>query len=323
MNNNRIENDNSDSQALLNKIVLDFMRERKRNRLWVFIKRAIIVILLIVLFVKLHALMDEDKIESENPHAGIIDLKGTLFDTESSNGENFEKGMADAYKKKGLKAMIIRINSPGGSPVQADYMFNTIQHYQKNHPQIPIYAVCVDVCASGAYYVASSAKEIYANESSLIGSIGVIYSGFGFVDTLQKLGITRRVQTAGTNKAMLDPFMPQTTASQQFLQTMLNDVHQEFIKKVRFGRGSRLKDSPDIFSGLFWTGKQAIGYGLIDGFASTEELVRDKLKLRRIIDYTYKQSVYERMGKGIGMALQAYLPESLNLSAGIKALAYN
>lgn len=323
MNNNRIDNDNSDAQTLLNQIVSDFMRERKRNRLWVWIKRAIIAIILIFIVFKLHALINDEEKDSEKQHAGLIDLKGTLFDKESSNGENFEKGMAEAYKKKGLKAMIIRINSPGGSPVQADYMFNTIQHYRKTYPKIPVYAVCVDVCASGAYYVASAAKEIYANESSLIGSIGVIYSGFGFVDTLQKLGMTRRLQTAGNNKAMLDPFMPPTQASQQFLQTMLNDVHQEFIKKVRLGRGSRLKDSPDIFSGLFWTGKQAISYGLIDGFASSEQLVRDHLKLRRIIDYTYKQTVYERMGKGIGMALLGHLPESLNLSSGIKALAYN
>jgi protease-4 len=323
MNNNRIENTNPDAQGLLNQIVLDFMRERKRKRLWAWIKRAIIVIVLILLYFNFHRLVSDTDKDAAKPHAGLIDLKGTLFDTESGNGENFEKGMAQAYKKKGLRAMIIRINSPGGSPVQADYMFNTIQYYQKAYPKIPVYAVCADICASGAYYVASAAKDIYANESSLVGSIGVIYSGFGFVDSLQKLGVTRRVQTAGNNKAFLDPFLPEAETSRVFLQKMLDDTHQEFIKKVRLGRGTRLKENADIFSGLFWTGKEAIGLGLIDGFASSEQLVREKLKLKRIVDYTYKQNVFERVGKGIGMALVGHLPESLSLQSGMKAMAFH
>lgn len=180
------------------------------------------------------------------------------------------------------------------------------------------YAVCVDICASAAYYVAAGADEIYANPSSMVGSIGVLYNGFGFVDAIQKLGITRRLQTAGTNKAFLDPFSPTTPEQQQLLQVMLNEVHQQFIAKVKEGRGSRLKIDNDTFSGLFWTGTQSKERGLIDGFASSGELLRDVIKREEVIDYTYKQSVFDRMTKNIGAAVANQLPAALGLKEGIR-----
>ena len=317
--NNIPPTNNLDSQALLNRMVFDFLKEQKRKRMWRWIKRSIILVLLVICYFKIMSLIDEDDKDSKKPHVGLIDLKGTIFDTDSASAEFFAKGMESAYKKSGLKAVIIRINSPGGSPVQADYMYNTVKYYQKSHPDIKIYAVCADLCASAAYYVASAANEIYANESSMIGSIGVIYSGFGFVDTMQKLGVTRRLQTSGTNKAFLDPFSPVAPQSQQFLQGMLDDVHHEFINKVKKGRGDRLHIAADTFSGLLWTGTQALPLGLIDGFASTGQLARDKLKLDTVIEYTYKQSVLDRVSKGIGTALAEGLPQALGLSSGIKA----
>ena len=316
--NNISSNKTPDAQALLNQIVIDFMRDQKRKKIWRWIMRFLILVLLVVLYFNVTAMFDDES-EGKKPHVGLIDVTGSIFDTDSGNADYFSKGLDSAYKKTGLKAVIVRINSPGGSPVQADYMYNSIQYYRKTYPNIKVYAVCVDICASAAYYVASAADEIYANESSMVGSIGVLYNGFGFVDALQKLGVTRRLQTSGINKGFLDPFSPIDPHAQQLLQGILNDVHQEFINKVKSGRGTRLKVDADTFSGLFWTGRQAKEQGLIDGFASTGQLAREQLKLDLIIDYTYKQSVFDRVSKGIGTAIAGGIPQALGMSPGIKA----
>lgn len=314
MNNNNI--DAMDSQTLLNKIVLDYMREQRRKRRWRWIWRILLVLLIVFLVFKLPS-VSRDTSSLTKPHAGLIDLNGTIFDTEGANSDNFAKSLAQAYKSTGLKALIIRINSPGGSPVQADYMYNTLNYYRHRYPAIKTYAVCVDICASAAYYVAAGAENIYADPSSMVGSIGVLYNGFGFVDTLQKLGVTRRLHTAGANKGFLDPFSPETPEQQKLLQTMLDDVHQEFIDKVKAGRGKRLKIDALTFSGLFWTGKQAKERGLIDGFASAGGLTREIIKLDQLIDYTYKPSIFERMSKNIGTAMANQLPAALGLKEGI------
>ena len=175
------------------------------------------------------------------------------------------KGIDNAYKNKGLKALILRINSPGGSPVQAEYMYNTVKYYKSKYPEVKTYAVCVDLCASAAYYVAVAADEIYASPASMVGSIGVLYNGFGFVDVMNKIGVTRRLQTSGVNKGFLDPFSPVSEFQKQKLQSMLDLIHQQFINRVKEGRGSRLHIDEDTFSGLFWTGEQALSFGLIDG----------------------------------------------------------
>jgi protease-4 len=214
------------------------------------------------------------------------------------------KGLDAAYKSPGLKAMIFRINSPGGSPVQADYMFNAIQFYREQYPQVKTYAVCVDICASAAYYVAAGAEEVYANPASMVGSIGVLYNGFGFEDSLKKLGMTRRLQTAGENKAILDPFLPEKPADKVFLQTMLDQVHQQFIAKVKEGRGDRLKIDDLTFSGLFWTGQEAKTRGLIDGFASAGELAKQTIKVDQIIDYTYKQNWMDKLSKNMSTMIK-------------------
>jgi protease IV len=317
--NNPSSVENNDSQALLNKIVIEFMREQKRKRIWRWTIRIILLILIIVFYFKFVALRKVDETKYTNPHAGLIDLKGTIFESQEASADNFAKSLTAAYKKTGMKALIIRINSPGGSPVQADYMYNALQSYRKTYPDVKIYAVCVDMCASAAYYVAAAADEIYANESSMVGSIGVLYNGFGFVDALQKLGVTRRLQTSGINKGFLDPFSPVTTHQQELLQVMLNDIHQQFINKVKLGRGARLKIDNEIFSGLFWTGIQAKERGLIDGFSSSRQLAKETLKLDTVINYTHEQSMLERVSKTIGIAMAESLPEALGLNSGIKA----
>lgn len=307
-----------DSQTLLNQIVIEFMQEQKRKRRWRWVMRVFWIALFGWLIYALLIDTDKDKVSGSTPHVGLVELDGEIGDGNTANSENFAKGLGAAYKNTGMKALIIRINSPGGSPVQGNYMYNLLQYYRKTYPAIKTYTVCVELCASAGYLVAVGTDEIYANESSMVGSIGVIYSGFGFVDVLQKVGVTRRLQTAGVNKGFLDPFSPVSAEQQQTLQVMLDEIHQQFISKVKEGRGSRLKIDDQTFSGLFWTGTQAKERGLIDGLASTGQLARDIIKINKVTDYTYKQSVLDRVSKNIGAELASKLPASLGLQQGFK-----
>ncbi|WP_133126912.1 S49 family peptidase [Legionella nagasakiensis] len=310
--------DNSDSQALLNKIVFEYMREQKRKRFWRWIIRVFFLVLIIWGIYQIISLRGEEITARTKPHVGLIDLKGTIFENQSANSDNLIKSMEKAYENKGMKALIIRIDSPGGSPVQADYMFNTIRYYHQKYPDIKTYAVCVDVCASAAYYIAAAADEIYANPSSLVGSIGVLYNGFGFVDTLQKLGATRRLYTSGQNKGFMDQFSPEQPEQVKKLQVMLDLIHRQFIDKVKEGRGNRLKINDELFSGLYWTGIQAKEYGLIDGFASSGQLVREIIGLDKVVDYTHKDTVFEQVAKNIGTAMINELPQALGIKPGLQ-----
>jgi protease-4 len=307
-------NHNIDSQTLLNQIVLDYMKEKKRKRRWRWVVR--ILILLIVIYGTYFAFKDDDdKGGNTKAHVGVIDLNGEISDTKV-NADDFAKGMSSAYKNEGLKALIVRINSPGGSPVQAEYMYNTIKYYKKKHPDIKVYAVCVDLCASAAYYTAVAADEIYASPASMVGSIGVVYNGFGFVDLMNKLGVARRLQTSGTNKGFMDPFSPENDAQKQKLQVMLNIIHQQFINRVKEGRGARLHIDDEIFSGLFWTGDQALDKGLIDGYASSGQLAREIIKVDPVINYTFKPNFFDKVAKNIGASIADELPESWGLKGG-------
>ena len=313
-----MNDENKDSQALLNEVVLEHLKEQKRKRRWRWVFRFIVLLLIALVAYKIvqsKALRGEN---SSKPHVGLIDIEGAILDGQSASADNFAKSLDQAYKNDAMKALIIRINSPGGSPVQADYMFNTMQYYRKKNPNIKTYAVCVDLCASAAYYVAASTDEIYANPASMVGSIGVIFNGFGFVGTLEKLGVSRRVQTAGVNKDFLDPFSPVNPNQQQTLQVMLDQIHQQFIARVREGRGARLKENDSIFSGLFWTGVTAKELGLIDGYASAGELAREKIKITRMIDYSYKDSLVEKFAKGIGSAAAKQLPIAFGVQPGLR-----
>ena len=317
--NNSSSNENVDSQTLLNQIVIEHLRDQKRKRRWRWFFRIAILLLILFAFYCFFS-SDDDKSLRAKPHVGLIDITGSILDIQAGSAENFAKSLDEAYiNSNNLKALILRINSPGGSPVQADYMYNSIQYYRKKYPDIKIYAVCVDMCASAAYYFAAAADEIYANPSSIVGSIGVLYNGFGFVDALQKLGVSRRLQTAGINKGFLDPFSPTTSDQAKILQTILDDIHTIFIKKVKEGRGTRLKIDDLTFSGLFWTGEQAKERGLIDGFASSGQVAREIVNIDHIVDYTYKQSVFERVAKNIGTAIADQLPLAMGMQPGIKA----
>ena len=318
MTNNHSAVDSDHSQALLNQMVMEYLRDQKRKRVWQWGKRIFLLVLLVVV-IYLATFGRADNVGSASkPHVGLINVSGAIFDTQSASADNFMKGLDEAYESKGLKAIILRIDSPGGSAVQADYMYNAVRYYRQKYPNIKIYAVCVEMCASAAYYLASATDEIYANPSSLVGSIGVIYNGFGFVDTLQKLGVTRRLQIAGVNKGFMDQFLPVDPAQQKKLQIMLDLIHQQFIAKVKAGRGKRLHIDSDTFSGLFWTGLQAKERGLIDGLLSSGQLARDVIKIEKTIDYTYQQSVLDRVAKNIGTAMANQLPMAFGVKQGIQ-----
>jgi protease-4 len=305
-----------DAQVLLNKMVYDFMKQQRHQRIWRWVKRCIYLI--VFLFLGYNVL--DSKLESSKlslkPHIGLIDISGEISESAQSNSDAFGKSLSNAYKNEMMKAVIIRINSPGGSPVQADYMYNIIRHYQKKYPKVKVHAVCVDTCASAAYYVASAADDIYANPSSLVGSIGVIFDGFGFNDLMQKVGVSRRMVTAGKNKGFLDPFSPESAAQTAYLQTMLGEIHQQFINKVKEGRGARLKINDDTFSGLAWTGIEAKNMGLVDGFASAGDLMRNTLKIEDAIDYTEKLSVVEQVSKNVGASFKWALQELIRYNLG-------
>lgn len=307
-----------DAQTLLNSIIMDYMKESKWKKRWRWFMR--ILFLTLILTAVWFAVSEdtEERGGHNKPHVGVIDLNGEIFDGKEASADDFAKGMDSAYKNKGLKALILRINSPGGSPVQAEYMYNSVNYYQKKYPDVKVYAVCVDLCASAAYYVAAAAEEIYASPASMVGSIGVLYNGFGFVDLMNKMGVTRRLQTAGSNKGFLDPFTPETEDQKKKLQEMLDIVHRQFINRVKEGRGDRLKIDDDTFSGLLWTGEQAKERGLIDGFASTGQLARDVIKIKSVVDYTHKPNLLDKVTKNLGTAMADALPTSLGITPGLR-----
>lgn len=308
----------TDSQFVLNQLVQDYLRDKKRKHRWRWFVRSFLFFIIVFFFYKTLSSHHADLAVRTRAHVGVIDVKGVIEDGQAASAENFLKSLEQAYDNKFMKALVFRIDSPGGSPVQADYMYNAIQDYKKDHPDIKTYAVCMDMCASAAYYMAAAADEIYAAPSSMVGSIGVIYNGFGFVDGMQKVGVVRRLQTAGIHKAFLDPFSPEKPEDAAYLQKMLNLVHQQFIDKVKAGRGSRLKITNDVFSGLFWTGEQAKEMGLIDGFGSSEVISRDVIKIKESVDYTVQGNALEQFAKKLGAEVAVQLPVALGVKPGFQ-----
>jgi protease-4 len=238
------------------------------------------------------------------PHTALVELRGEIAPDTEASAEQMLAGLRSAFQDKAAKAVVLRINSPGGSPVQAGILNDEIRRLKALH-QKKVYAVVEEICASGAYYVAVAADEIFVDKASIVGSIGVIMSGFGFTGTMDKLGVERRVIAAGDNKAMLDPFAEQNPRHKAFAQAMIDQVHQQFIQAVRQGRGNRLKESADTFSGLFWNGEQAVKLGLVDRVGNLDFVAREVVKAEEIIDYTPHENVAERLAKRFGAAVGA------------------
>jgi protease IV len=289
-------NDNNTLATVLNA----FVREQRLKRRWGLFFKLIILTIAVILLLS-HCSHSRSLTASRNkPHTALIELNGEISAKGPVDANIFAGAIRSAYKDKGTKGIILRINSPGGSPVQSDYIYNEIMRLRKKHPNIPVYAVCTDMCASGAYFIASSANYIYANPSSLVGSIGVIMSGFGFQDAIKKLGVERRVFIAGKYKDFLDPFSNLSPAERKYAQEMVDSVHQQFIAAVEAGRGKRLHRSKDIFSGMAWTGIEAKKRGLIDGFGSAGSVARDVIKQEKIINYTVKANPFDKIADKLG-----------------------
>lgn len=294
---------------LLEKLVLSVHDENRKQRRWMIFFRLLTfayLFLLLVLFLPGRMGMPTPV---SGDHVGVVDLSGVIADGADASADVLVSGLREAFKAKDSKAVLLRINSPGGSPVQSAYVYREIQRLRSQYPNKPVYAVITDIGASGAYYIAAAADHIYADQASIVGSIGVIMAGFGFTEAIDKLGIERRVMIAGDNKALLDPFAPADPSQQAHIQVMLDEIHEQFIDAVKQGRGERLAHNKDaeIFSGLFWTGEQAMTLGLIDGLGSPGQVARDVIGVEEMVDYTPRKHpldiLFGRLGASVGRGL--------------------
>lgn len=302
--------DNWERQTL-EKVALASITEQRRARKWgIFFKIAGLIYLFLVLFMIL-GFMDGGDLPSTKAHTALVTLEGVIAPGSPASAERMIEGLQMAFKAKNVKGVILRINSPGGSPVQAGQINDEIKRLKAKNPQMPLYVVIDDICASGGYYVAVAADKIYVDKASLVGSIGVLMDGFGFTGTMEKLGVERRLMTAGENKGFLDPFSPVDPQQQAHVQTMLAEIHQQFIDTVKTGRGARLKETEDMFSGLIWTGVRSVELGLADAYGSIESVARDVVKAEDIVDYTPRQSFADRFAKRLGAASAEALVTSM------------
>jgi protease IV len=236
------------------------------------------------------------------PHTAVVEIKGEIASGSEASAELIVAAMRGAFEDEGAKAVVLLINSPGGSPVQAGIINDEIRRLKAKHNK-PVYAVVEETCASAAYYIAVGADKIFVDKASIVGSIGVLMDGFGFTGLMDKLGVERRLMTAGENKGFMDPFSPQTEKQRAFAQAMLNQIHQQFISVVKAGRGTRLKETPETFSGLFWTGQQAIEMGLADQLGNLDYVAREVVKAEELMDYTRRDNVAERLVKRFGASI--------------------
>ncbi|MCL7461631.1 S49 family peptidase [Pseudomonas sp. NW5] len=297
------------SWQLMEQALLAGVIEQRRKRRWgIFFKLLGFAYLLAVLF-SFSPWTGLAETASHGPHTALIDVRGVIADEERASADNLIGSLRAAFADDNTRAVLLRINSPGGSPVQSGYVYDEIRRLQARHPQTKVYAVISDLGASGAYYIASAADAIYADKASLVGSIGVTASGFGFVEAIQRLGIERRVYTAGEHKGFLDPFLPQQDAQTRFWGEVLETTHRQFIASVKEGRGERLKDTdnPELFSGLVWSGEQALALGLIDGLGSASHVAREVIGEAKIVDFTQKESPIDRFAKKIGAGVSQQL----------------
>ena len=312
------ENDNQQpvgwERQTLEKIALSAVKEQRRARHWsIFFKSLTFIYLFLLLFYAMDWIGDEASVTGD--HTALIDIQGVIGSEDEVNADDVISSLQSAFDNKHTKGVILRINSPGGSPVQAGLINDEISRQRKLHPKIPLYAVVEDICASGGYYIAAAADKIYVDKASIVGSIGVLMDGFGFTGIMDKLGVERRLITAGENKGILDPFSPVKPEQREYAQHLLDEVHQQFIEVVRKGRGQRLKETPEMFSGLFWTGETSIKLGLADALGSSEYVAREIIKQENIVDFTTREGFADRFARRFGAAAMNSL---LHLQGGMR-----
>jgi protease-4 len=288
-------------RSLVEKLATDALTEKRRTRRWgIFFKFLTFAYLAVLLLL----LVPDDWSESamqEKAHTAVVKLDGVIAPGEKGSADKVVKGLRSAFEDANTEAVILRINSPGGSPVQSSDMHKEIIRLREKYPDIPLYAVVSDICASGGYYVAAAADKIYVNESSIVGSIGVLMNGFGFVDAMEDLGIERRLMTAGSHKGILDPFSPMSDFDREHADRLLNDLHEIFIEAVKTGRGERLRgDDEVLFSGLFWSGQEAVELGLADEIGNASYVAREVVGVEKLVDFTEKEDALSRLAERLG-----------------------
>ena len=295
------DNDGQWERGLIEKLATEALKEQRRARRWgIFWK------LLTFIYVTVIIVMAVDWKEAgdfkDGRHTALVEIKGVIAPGSDASADKVALALQAAFKDKGTQGVVLRINSPGGSPVQAQNIFDEMRRLRVKHPGIPLYVVVEDLCASGGYYVAAAADKIYVAKGSIVGSIGVRMDSFGVVGLMEKLGVESRLITAGKNKALLDPFQPLQESHKQIVAELIDEIHNQFIAAVREGRGKRLKETPDMFSGLIWSGAKSVELGLADGFGGLDHVARDVIKAEDIVDYTQKENIAEKFARRFGAA---------------------
>ncbi len=295
-------------REVLEKLAMSAIQEQRRSRHWSILFKTLGFLYLFIVLFLVADWFGSDGVAIPKTHTALVELQGVIA-ADQTSADSIIGSLQGAFEDKKTKGVVLRINSPGGSPVQAGQIYDEIRRLRALHPQIPLYAVVDDICASGGYYVAASADKIFVDKASIVGSIGVLMDGFGFTGTMKKLGVDRRLLTAGENKGFLDPFSPADPKQEAYARQMLEEIHAQFIEAVRQGRGKRLKDAPGIFSGLVWSGEKSIELGLADGLGSLDSVARDVIKAEDIVDYSQQESLVERLVGRLGVTMaKAWAP---------------
>lgn len=296
---------------MLEKLALEALAEQRRGRRWgIFFKLLGFGYLAVLLFLALD-LGQVDKLADGERFTALVNLNGVIKDKGDASAENVVGSLQAAFEDKHTAGVILRINSPGGSPVQSGIINDEMRRLRAKYPAIPLYAVVEDVCASGGYYVAAAADKIFVDKASIVGSIGVLIDGFGFTGTMEKLGVERRLLTAGVSKGFLDPFSPQNENDKEHARRMLGEIHQQFIDVVRKGRGKRLKETPEMFTGLMWSGATSIELGLTDGYGTVDSVARDVIKAADVRDFSVRQNFAEKFAKQFGVDMAEGMASAL------------
>jgi protease-4 len=303
-------------RSVLEKLAFAALEEQRANRRWKLFGR-ITWLLVLVLLIWIGFGLGGPVKNTSSPHTAVIEIKGEIASGADASADLVVAAMRSAFEDRGAKAVVLLINSPGGSPVQAGIINDEILRLKAKHGK-PVYVVVEESCASAAYYIAVAADKIFVDKASIVGSIGVLMDGFGFTGLMDKLGVERRLMTAGENKGFLDPFSPQTEKQRAFAQTMLNQIHRQFIDVVKAGRGKRLKETPEMFSGLFWSGQQAVELGLADQLGNLDYVAREVVKAEEVIDYTRRDNVAERLAKRFGAAIGEGSVKALKFTPSVR-----
>ncbi|OVZ63037.1 signal peptide peptidase SppA [Pigmentiphaga sp. NML080357] len=293
-------------REVLEKLVFASLKEQRARRRWtIFFRLLALAIVVLVVLTATGVLFGGSGSGTPDPHTALINLDGVIDAEGEASAEKINAALQAAFDDSGAKGVVLRINSPGGSPVQAGMIYDEIRRLRSQNPDKPVYAVVEEICASGGYYVAAAADKIFVNQASVVGSIGVIMEGFGFTGLMDKLGVERRLVVSGENKALLDPFSPRNPTQQAHAQALVEEIYRQFVSAVREGRGERLHETPDMFSGLIWTGAKSVELGLADELGTVDSVARDVIKADTVVDYTVRENFAERFAKRVGVSFGA------------------